>query len=136
LDVIPKEGKVEEIFQQLSGAHPQMAIHKKADIPEHWHYKNHRRIAPIIGVADDGWTITTHKLFDNDPDGITGGTHGFDPKYQNMWGIFYAKGPDIQKGKKIPAFENIHLYELMCQLLDITPAPNDGNLTVLSSIIK
>lgn len=136
LDIIPKEGKEEKIFQALSGAHPQMSIHKKADMPEQWHYTNHRRIAPIIGVADDGWTITTHELYDNDPDGITGGNHGFDPKYQSMWGIFYAKGPDIQSGKKIPAFENIHLYELMCRLLNITPAQNDGNLSVLEGIMR
>jgi hypothetical protein len=27
----------------------------------------------------------------------------------------------------VPAFSNIHVYELMAQVLGLTPAPNDGS---------
>ncbi len=45
------------IYNALYNAHPQLTVYKKADIPERYHYKNHRRIAPILLVADDHWHI-------------------------------------------------------------------------------
>ena len=44
-----------------------------------------------------------------------------------MHGLFIAAGPRIRRGIVIPAFENIHLYVLMCDLLGLTPAANDGD---------
>jgi hypothetical protein len=36
----------------------------------------------------------------------------------------------------VPPFENIHLYDLMCALLDITPALNDGDTTVTRGLLR
>jgi hypothetical protein len=27
----------------------------------------------------------------------------------------------------VPAFENVHVYPLMCRVLGVEPAPNDGD---------
>ena len=57
-----------------------------------------------------------------------------------MHGIFYAFGESIKAGIELPAFENIHIYPLICRLLDISPydgktdAPQ-GNLEVLGKIL-
>ena len=66
--------------------------------------------------------------------------HGYDPAIPNMHGIFYAMGSEIKSGLQIQSFENIHIYPLLCELLDITPysgiddAP-DGDLQVLQHIL-
>ncbi|MCS5489880.1 ectonucleotide pyrophosphatase/phosphodiesterase [Algoriphagus limi] len=65
------------------------------------------------------------------------GEHGYSPDFQEMQGIFYAKGPQIKKGLVIEPFENYHIYPLICQILGL-PVPNgiDGKLEVLAPILK
>jgi predicted AlkP superfamily pyrophosphatase or phosphodiesterase len=65
------------------------------------------------------------------------GEHGFSPKHQEMWGIFYAKGPKIRAGEQIEPFQNIHIYPLICRLLGL-PIPDgiDGKAEVLNPILK
>lgn len=65
------------------------------------------------------------------------GEHGFSPRNQEMWGIFYAKGPLIKSGTTIEPFQNIHIYPLLCQLLGL-PIPDgiDGKKEVLNPVLK
>ena len=67
--------------------------------------------------------------------------HGYDPELINMHGIFYARGTDIKVGMNIPPFENIHIYPLICRLLDISPYKGyedsqRGDIHVLEKILK
>ena len=65
------------------------------------------------------------------------GEHGFSPAYQDMWGIFYAKGPQIQKGLTLAPFQNIHIYPLLCRLLGLPiPSTIDGKEAVLAPLLK
>lgn len=134
-EFIPDEGRETEVLQALTDAHSHMRVFKKEEMPEELHYNNHKRIPPIICIADEGWSISDHRFFDANPNSYTGGAHGFDPKHSSMWGIFLAKGPSFKTNQHIEAFENIHLYELMCKVLGIEPAANDGKLTELSGVL-
>ena len=122
--IIPDD--INETYDQLFNKHPNLNIYKKGDIPSRLHYNEHRRIAPIIGIANEGWSITTRDRFE--AGNYLGGNHGYDPKYQSMHGIFIAKGPAFQLNKDIPPLHSIHLYEMMCHILNIEPATNDGSL--------
>jgi hypothetical protein len=65
------------------------------------------------------------------------GEHGFSPRFQEMWGIFYAKGSKIRAGFQIEPFKNIHIYPLICQLLGIPVPPGiDGKVEVLAPVLK
>jgi predicted AlkP superfamily pyrophosphatase or phosphodiesterase len=65
------------------------------------------------------------------------GEHGFSPAYQDMWGIFYANGPQIQKGLTLAPFQNIHIYPLLCRLLGLpVPSTIDGKEAVLAPLLK
>ncbi len=44
-----------------------------------------------------------------------------------MHGLFVARGPHIKVGESHPALSSVHLYELMAELLQITPATNSGD---------
>ena len=57
-----------------------------------------------------------------------------------MHGIFYAFGSDIKSNLQIPAFENIHIYPMICKLLDISPYSGktdspDGDIRILNHIL-
>jgi predicted AlkP superfamily pyrophosphatase or phosphodiesterase len=65
------------------------------------------------------------------------GEHGFSPRYEEMRGIFYAKGPQIKVGLEIEPFQNIHIYPLLCRILNLPlPANLDGKAAVLEPILK
>jgi hypothetical protein len=52
-----------------------------------------------------------------------------------MQAIFLARGPAFKKGVTVPSFQNIHLYALLAHLLGVTPAPNDGSLDSVKSVL-
>lgn len=57
-------GKFDEVYDALAGAHPNLTVYKKEDIPERWHYKHSDRVQPIVAVADEGWHILQNKSDD------------------------------------------------------------------------
>lgn len=38
-----------------------MKVYLKEEIPDRYHYSHHKRIQPIILVADEGWTIVQNE---------------------------------------------------------------------------
>lgn len=55
------EGKLDEVYEALANAHPNMTVYKKEQIPDRFHYKHNRKIQPILAVADKGWEIVQNK---------------------------------------------------------------------------
>ncbi|MFC1550116.1 ectonucleotide pyrophosphatase/phosphodiesterase [Candidatus Neomarinimicrobiota bacterium] len=135
LDILVENESVDSIFNILNGAHPKMSIYKKPDVPEYLHFSTHNRIPPIIGIADDGWSITTRSHAAENTENHAGGTHGYDPFLSSMQGIFIARGPAFKSGLTVDSFQNIHLYNLMSWILEIESAPNDGSLDSLIHIL-
>ena len=135
-DLIPADGMEAAVFDSLVGAHPKMQVYQKGNIPPELHFNDHRRITPIVCIAEDGWSISTRDFFNNYPNAYQGGAHGYDPKYESMWGIFLAKGPDFKEQVNIAPFESIDLYELMCAVLEIEAAGNDGGRERLPEVLK
>jgi predicted AlkP superfamily pyrophosphatase or phosphodiesterase len=132
----PKPGLEDAIYNDLVRAHPRLKIYRKEEMPLRFHYRKSPRIPAIIGVADEGWSIGTHETFKSKPYYFTGGNHGFDNQLPSMGAIFIARGPAFKSGLVVPAFQNIHLYELMAAVLNIEPAPNDGNLDSVRVMLR
>jgi hypothetical protein len=64
-------------------------------------------------------------------------THGFDPALPVMHATFYAWGPAFKHKLKIRAFENIHIYPLIAEILQLKlTEPIDGDLRVLKPVLK
>jgi hypothetical protein len=64
------------------------------------------------------------------------GTHGYESRHRSMHGLFIASGPQFQRGITVPAFENVHVYELICSVLGLRPASNDGDPAVTASFLR
>jgi predicted AlkP superfamily pyrophosphatase or phosphodiesterase len=135
----PRDGNVEALYTALKDRHPALAVYRSDEVPERFGLAGHPRLPPVVGIADDGWLITSRRdmaRWTNTAGGGPGGAHGYDPQLRSMHGLFIAAGPGIQRGLVVPPFENIHLYEFMCALLGIQPAPNDGDRSVTRPLLR
>ncbi|XP_076854677.1 ectonucleotide pyrophosphatase/phosphodiesterase family member 7 [Brachyhypopomus gauderio] len=121
--VLPKEGLLEKVFRTLKGAHPNLHVYKKEDMPARLHYANHPRILPIVLYADLGYVINGLLPVQSNK-----GEHGFDNQDMDMKPFFRAVGPEFQRNLLVGPFETVNVYPLMCHLLRIKPEVNDGSL--------
>jgi predicted AlkP superfamily pyrophosphatase or phosphodiesterase len=135
LGLWPTEGRTEEIFTQLKGAHPNLDVYRRENVPPELHYSDNPRIPPIIAIADDGWAITSTQRFESCRRCFTGGSHGFDPRLESMGAFFVAAGPSLRRGVQLPELENVHLYYLMCAILGLEPAANDGEFAAVEGLL-
>jgi predicted AlkP superfamily pyrophosphatase or phosphodiesterase len=138
LGVAPRAGTVDDLYRALRGRHPSLAIYKRADLPLRFNYRDNPRIPPILGLLDDGWRVTSRPRWDRDRAAgtVNEGDHGYDPGFKSMHGLFVAAGRRLRQGLVVPAFENVHVYELLCALLELTPRPNDGDPGVTRSFLR
>ena len=130
----PKPGFHEEVFSNLTKI-ANLKTYKKENIPTQWHYKNNRRITDIFSVADSGYYISPNE---NVTAGILDdfGDHGYDNNLKEMHGIFLAQGPAFKNGLNVGLVENIDLYVLMCQILELRPDPNNGSLARVLNMLE
>jgi predicted AlkP superfamily pyrophosphatase or phosphodiesterase len=111
-------------------------VYRKAELPPRWRFGANRRVAPIVGVADEGWSIGTRSQHESMRSRWNYGNHGYDNAAASMRAIFIARGPSFRRGVVVPAFENIHLYELLCRVLRVRPAANDGRIEAVASVLS
>ncbi len=46
-------------------ANPHLTAYKKDDIPDHFHFKSHYRVAPILLVPQEEWLLIDVSLYHN-----------------------------------------------------------------------
>ncbi len=136
LGINPRTGSVEQLYTALKDKHPAMEVFLRDALPERLKLRGHPRLPAVIGIADDGWHITTRATLERNKGVIDGGNHGYDPRHRSMHGLFIATGPRFRNGVVVPAFENVHIYELMCRVLGLQPALNDGDPAVGTSLLR
>ncbi|HUF66054.1 MAG TPA: ectonucleotide pyrophosphatase/phosphodiesterase [Gemmatimonadaceae bacterium] len=111
---------------------PHVSAWLKEDVPERLHFNDHRRITPVVAMADDGWVISANRSWH--PTG--GGRHGYDNELPAMRTIFIARGPAFRRGARIPEFSNVDVYALLARVLGLRPAPNDGSLAIAGAALR
>lgn len=127
----PAAGTDERVYQALLKPHQHMACHRKEQLPARLHYGTNPRVAAIICIADNGWTI----LSGPPPYPIKGGAHGYDPANADMHALFMAFGPAIRPTAALPLFDNVNVYPLIAALTGFAPLPSDGNAATLAPLL-
>jgi predicted AlkP superfamily pyrophosphatase or phosphodiesterase len=132
----PKPGvSAEATYAALKNKHPALDVYLRSNLPEVYRLRNHPRMPEVIGIADDGWHPTTLAR-QRAGEEFAFGNHGYDPVHRSMHGLFIASGPQVRSGVTVPAFSNLHVYELICRVLGITPAKNEGDPRVTASFLR
>lgn len=135
LQLVPEPGREEAVYRALLGAHPKLHVYRRGRVPERFHFNDHRRIPPIVGVLENGWLVDTAEGLESVWSGELEGAHGFDNQHSDMWGIFYAHGPSFRRGVRAPRLSAVDVYQVVAAALEIEPAPNDGDPAVLDVVL-
>ncbi|XP_077342987.1 ectonucleotide pyrophosphatase/phosphodiesterase family member 3 isoform X1 [Lithobates pipiens] len=104
----------------------------KQDLPKRFHYANNIRIDKVTLYVDRQWLVVR----DNTYTFCGGGNHGYDNEFKSMEAIFIGHGPGFKEKVEVEPFDNIELYNLMCDLLKISPAPNNGTHGSLNHVLR
>jgi predicted AlkP superfamily pyrophosphatase or phosphodiesterase len=139
VQVFPKQNKTEEIMSKIKNVR-HATCWRKNEIPERFHYRASPRIAPVVCSTEEGWMLTTHKRYEDrlkstDINQMRGG-HGYDNQLESMRATFIAHGAAFKKGYVAEPFENVEVYNLMCRILGLTPAKNDGNFEKIKDLLR
>ncbi|TAK37951.1 MAG: alkaline phosphatase family protein [Lysobacteraceae bacterium] len=118
----------------LLGRHPHAECWRKGELPARWHYGTHPRVPPIVCQADVGWQLTVRAA--SRRRSHTGGAHGFDPASPEMRAVFVADGPGFVDGAVLPPFDNVDVYPLLMELLDVPAQPNDGDARTFDAVLR
>ncbi len=127
LGLWPSPEHADAIYQALAGAHPHLAVYRREEIPDRYQFSGHERIPLIVGISDDGWSVATRARFNGCPSCFDGGAHGYFQSLDSMGALLIAYGPSFRRQTKIGPIENFHLYNVMCAVLGLEPAPNSGD---------
>ncbi|KAM4521936.1 ectonucleotide pyrophosphatase/phosphodiesterase family member 1 [Odontesthes bonariensis] len=110
-----------------------MRPYLKENLPKRMHYANNKRIERGHLYMKAGWQAALNK---GEIKYCSGGFHGSDNIFTNMQAIFIGYGPGFKENTVVRPFENIEIYNLMCDLLGIRPAPNNGTHGSLNHLLK
>lgn len=127
-NIYARKGCVDSIYDALRNI-PHIRVWRRSEIPAVLHYGANPRIGDVVVDPQLGYSIGRK---DSIPDG---GTHGYDPSYMEMHAVFRAMGPDFVHTSH-PHFRNVDVYPLLCHLLKIRPAENDGSFDEIRDMVK
>ncbi len=140
VQIFPKNNRESQIITALNNQIKHANCWRKSEIPARFHYNEGKRIAPIVCSANEGWVLTSHKRFDEwkEKDELRGlrGAHGYDNQLESMRAAFIAHGSAFKKGFTAEPFENVDVYDLMCKILNLNPAKNDGDFNAVKTMLK
>jgi predicted AlkP superfamily pyrophosphatase or phosphodiesterase len=123
-------------YNKLKEQENNYTVYLKKTLPSRYHFKQRddkfNRIGDIIVIPK--WP----KVFNLRNRKINVGWHGYDPwLVKDMHATFFAWGPAFKKNIIIPSFQNIHVYPMVTELLDLKYAHKiDGKKKVLKKILK
>ncbi len=115
---------------------PQVRAYGPDDRPARLHYRDHPRIPPILFHLDDGWCIEQRSSWPVLRARYGHGNHGWDPAVPNMGALFIAHGAAFQRGRQLGEVPNTDIYNLLCGVLGIQPAPNDGTNALTRAALR
>lgn len=133
LDFDGDEARLDATYRALRDGLPGVRVYRRHEIPERFRYRSHPRSSDLLVLAEPPEVIGSRAR----GPGWTRGEHGFDPQDPTMRGVFMAAGPRLRPGSRIPAFDNVHVYALVMELLGLPPNPEaDARLDPFAEVLS
>ncbi|XP_061757620.1 glycerophosphocholine cholinephosphodiesterase ENPP6 [Nerophis ophidion] len=138
-----KGDKFQQVHAALSKV-PNMHVYAREDIPERFHYRGGKFVAPMTLVAEPGWFIIQNKAklpyWNNDssvqPLAWQNGWHGYDNEFLDMGGFFLAAGPDFKQNVGAAPIRTVDVYNVLCRILGVEPLPNNGSWSRVRDLLN
>ncbi|MEO6804203.1 MAG: ectonucleotide pyrophosphatase/phosphodiesterase [Granulicella sp.] len=118
---------------------PRFSVYRRADVPAALHFNSNPREGDPVIVPNGPYTIRAHASLTGAATrlSIVRGGHGYNPRTMpEMKAIFFAEGPDIKQGTRLPPFENVNVYPFIAKILGLKTPATDGNLKTLQPALK
>lgn len=116
---------------------PHAKAYRTEDLPARFHISANPRDPAVWIVPEEGWNVLRRAQFEAIKGRFLKGQHGYDNALDSMHGILIAHGPSFKNdGRIIDPVENVHIYNLMCATLHLTPAPNDGDDRLVRAMLR
>lgn len=122
---------LDELYANLSVASPNMTCWLRHEIPTRFLYTRNTRIAPLLCLMDQGFEARTQNRCS-----FLRATHGFDNTLEDMAGFFIGVGPLFRQNVSIPVMPDIDAYNIICSILNLQPAPNNGSSSLGTFLIN
>lgn len=116
--------------------HPRVRVYTREEIPARFEFSGNERIHAVLVLADDQWNIEEKRAWGARRATYNRGNHGWDHATPNMGALFVAHGPAFARGRVIQRTDNIHVYNLLCRVLGLWPAPNDGDDRLARAVLR
>ena len=140
LNIHPKKNTtIDTVFEYLKPKEKHFKVYTTENTPGFEYKPRNKDWGSIQVIPDFGYYFSGKEHIETlrKKSIIAVGVHGYDPKYKDMHGIFYANGPAFKEGYVIPSIKNIHIYPLVCQILGLEiPKEIDGDLNEIQSVLK
>lgn len=136
LHVYAKEKKdIKPLYKKLKAGAVDYDVYLRDQTPSAWHYSTKD---DTLGRIGDLFLVPHYpKVFSRPGSMISPGAHGFDPVMKDMHATFCAWGPAFRQGIRIPTFENVNVYPLVCRILGLSYTHAiDGRPEVLAPVLK
>lgn len=126
--------KLKDLEQKQS----HFAVFRKEKVPDNLHFKHSIRVPEIVVIMEEHWVAWISSLYNATLPNhvITKGTHGWQPSLPEMHPFFIAQGPAFKKGHMSGPIEMVDIYPLICHILGIKPAPNNGSLDRIAHLLE
>ncbi|XP_053396053.1 ectonucleotide pyrophosphatase/phosphodiesterase family member 5-like [Mercenaria mercenaria] len=136
VNVFPEEDHEENILKALHNV-TSLKVYKKGDKDlVYLHYNSSVRIAPIVLTGSEEGVAIFPDAASRDTFANVG-VHGYNPNIvPNVRPFFLAVGPAFKKGHVSEQFNSVDIYPLMCHILGIEPAPNNGSFENVKGLLR
>lgn len=136
---LKKNVSFNKAFQYLKQKENNFKVYKTENTPGFEYQPKNKDWGSIQIIPDFGYYFNSQKQIESlKKHAIESvGVHGYSPTFKDMHGIFYASGPAFKSGIEAPSIKNIHVYPLMCDILELEiPDDIDGSLDQLKGVLK
>ncbi len=130
----------ERVRAELLRNAPEVEVWRRAETPEHLHYRDNPRIGDLVIVPRTPSIV--YVLPPGDPDAKPvpdlKGMHGYDPRrYREMGGILIGDGPAFKAGVSAPPARIVDVFALVCRLLGLSMPPGvDAEIRRVAPLLK
>ncbi|KAL3095387.1 hypothetical protein niasHS_007486 [Heterodera schachtii] len=104
---------------------PLVNVYRRHELPDHFHWRDSRLVAPIVLIARPGIVLLTRNIPSTDVSEKLAKKwkmlDGWENEHEAMQGIFMARGPAFKVDYKSEPIEVVDIYQLVLNILGVEP---------------